>query len=170
MRPTSDKVREALFQILTIRMERPWASCRVLDLFAGTGALGLEALSRGAMDVVFVDYHHESLGLIKKNLAATGFMDRAVVAGIDILKHKRKFLKLVENQLFDLVLADPPYSRGMAASALELINESCCVRDGGWMVLEERKGVDLNRDGLSLDLEFSRCYGQTCVWFFTKTR
>ncbi len=170
MRPTSDMVREALFQILTVRMERSWEECRVLDLFAGTGALGLEALSRGAREVVFVDNSPEALRLVRKNLDALGFPEKCRVVKADILRPDKRFLRLLENDSFDLVLADPPYSKGLGERALVLVDQTMALAPGGWMVVEEQKGVDMNSlNGLTLELDHLRCYGQTCLWFFRKS-
>ena len=112
VRPTTDKVKESLFNI--IQFEIPGA--RVLDLFAGTGQLGLEALSRGAAEAVFVDSSGKSLAVVKKNAALCGFSDRARFVSGDAFA----FLARGEGP-FDLVLLDPPYHKGMCAKALELL-------------------------------------------------
>lgn len=171
MRPTSDKVREALFQILTVRMERPWDACRVLDLFAGTGALGLEALSRGAREVVFVDRSPEALRLVRKNLDALGLSKRCLEVRADIARPGRGLLNLLETRTFDLVLADPPYARGLGEKALSLVDQAAALAPGGWMVVEEQKGMLKRVPGsLTLEQDHVRCYGQTCLWFFRKAR
>jgi len=102
-RPTSDRVRESIFNaLLSIGALR---GAKVLDLFAGSGALGIEALSRGARQCVFIDNRAQALTAIRKNLASTGFDRRGVVVGDDALRYLR-----AEPTRFDLVLADPPYA------------------------------------------------------------
>jgi 16S rRNA (guanine966-N2)-methyltransferase len=100
VRPVSDRVREGLFSSLADRVE----GAHVLDLFAGTGALGIEALSRGAADAVFVDRDRRSVGAIRQNLARTGFEDRARVLRADAARS----LEGLEGP-YDLVFVDPPY-------------------------------------------------------------
>jgi 16S rRNA (guanine(966)-N(2))-methyltransferase RsmD len=112
LRPTSDRVKESIFNILREEIE----GRLILDLFAGTGNLGIEALSRGARKVVFVEKGRHALGLIQKNLAQFGFEGRAEVLPIDanraigILKQRR--------QTFDLIFMDPPYEKGLIEKTL----------------------------------------------------
>lgn len=110
VRPTTDKVKESLFNI--IQFEVPDA--RVLDLFAGTGQLGLEALSRGAAEAVFVDASGKSLATVKKNAELCGFTDRAKLVHADALS----WLSRGEGE-FDLVFLDPPYHKGLCDKAFE---------------------------------------------------
>ena len=112
VRPTTDKVKESLFNI--IQFEVPGA--RVLDLFAGTGQLGLEALSRGAREAVFVDASKKSLATVKKNVALCGFSARAKLVGGDAMA----YLARAEGP-FDLVFLDPPYHHGLCAEAFGLL-------------------------------------------------
>ena len=130
-RPTSSFVREALFSMLS-----PWLSgARVLDLFAGTGALGLEALSRGAEHAVFVDAF--SCKILKANVSMVG-TDSTEVLCMDVLKALKS---LSENHVrFDIVLLDPPYdARGLQAEALEFLYASGMVSPDGLVVLERRR-------------------------------
>jgi 16S rRNA (guanine966-N2)-methyltransferase len=111
VRPTADRVREAWLSIVT-----PWlADARVLDLFAGSGALGLEALSRGAREATFVDLNHASIDAIKANVASLGMTDRAVVVRRDALR----FLGPLAGRPYDVAFADPPYGVGTAAKTVE---------------------------------------------------
>ena len=112
VRPTTDKVKESLFNI--IQFEIPGA--RVLDLFSGTGQLGLEALSRGAAEAVFVDASGKSLATVKKNVALCGFGDRSRLVSGDAFA----YLARGEGP-FDLVFLDPPYHKGLCGRALELL-------------------------------------------------
>jgi 16S rRNA (guanine966-N2)-methyltransferase len=180
LRPTSDLVREALFQILHARLEFPWESCSVLDLFAGTGALGIEALSRAVREVVFVDHHRSSLDLIRRNLSLCGFSERAKVVRADIRTSPNSFNRVLKYGPFNLIFADPPYSQGLGKKAMEWVAETCALASGGWMVIEEFKGEKFphqvmssreteekeHRAKLSLQLVDSRIYGQTELWFY----
>lgn len=122
IRPTADRVREALFSILADRV----AGARVLDLFAGTGALAIEALSRGADDAVLVDSSREAVRAIERNLDAMALSDRARVVRSDVWR----FLDLGPSTgAFDLIFADPPYTIGAASGGRILSG----VVTGGWM-------------------------------------
>ncbi|MGR3568782.1 MAG: 16S rRNA (guanine(966)-N(2))-methyltransferase RsmD, partial [Pseudooceanicola nanhaiensis] len=160
LRPTTDRVRESLFSALAGgRYGDPLSGARVLDLFAGTGALGLEALSRGADFVTFVDDGRVATRLIKQNVAALGGAPRAR------LMH-RDARRLPENTEppATLVFLDPPYGRALGAPVL-----TAC-RSGGWIapdaliVWEENTGQTAP-DGFSLI--DSRRYGDTHVTFLT---
>ncbi len=130
IRPTTDKVKEALFSILT---EKIWAS-RVLDLFSGTGGLGLEALSRGAQACVFGDHSKESLRLIRANIAHCKAQEGAQVVPGDF----RKTLGSLTGQ-FDIILLDPPYGRNFLLPAFELIRRQELLAADGVIVAEHRK-------------------------------
>lgn len=112
LRPTSDRMRESLFSMLAERV----AGARFLDLYAGVGTVGLEALSRGAAEAVFVESHRPAVRLIEENAAACGFADRAFTLAIPV----ERALALLRRQgrPFDLIFVDPPYGRGEAAGAL----------------------------------------------------
>ena len=112
VRPTTDKVKEAVFSAIQFEVE----GARVLDLFCGSGQMGIEALSRGAQSCVFVDASRASQNVTKKNLTTTGLMSKARVAAMDY----ELFLKSTKDQ-FDLVFLDPPYSKGFVQKALPLI-------------------------------------------------
>ena len=179
LRPTSDLVREALFQILSVRLEFPWESCNVLDLFAGTGAIGIEALSRAVREVVFVDHHRSSLDLIRRNLSLCGFSERAKVVRADIRTSPKSFDHILKYGPFSLIFADPPNSRGLGKKALEWVDRTGVLVPGGWMVIEEFKAEKLpyavmcgseekktHKAKSSLQLVDSRIYGQTELWFY----
>jgi 16S rRNA (guanine966-N2)-methyltransferase len=176
LRPTSDLVREALFQILNVRLEFPWESYNVLDLFAGTGALGIEALSRAARNVVFVDNQRSSIDLIRRNLSLCGFSKYAKVVRADIMANPKSFDRILKYGPFSLIFADPPYSRGLGKKALEWVDRTGILVPGGWMVIEEFKGEEVlmcgseenkeHRAKSSLQFVDSRRYGQTELWFY----
>ncbi len=124
VRPTSDRLRETLFNILAHRFDLPRAGTRVLDLFAGTGALGLEAVSRGAVAALFVETAAASRGLIRQNIEAFGLTGAA-----RILRRDATDLGAAGTiKPFDLVFCDPPYGAGLGEEAL------ACARSGGWLV------------------------------------
>src|SRR4051812_46034104 len=126
LRPTADRLREALFNILAHGYDDPITGARVLDLFAGTGALGIEALSRGAAFTLFVDDGAEARALLRQNVEALGLGGTSKV-------YRRDATKLGPAHPmppFGLVFADPPYRQGLAEQAL------VSARDGGWLAAE----------------------------------
>ena len=125
-RPTTDKVKESLFSIIQFDIE----GRRVLDLFAGTGQLGIEALSRGAAEAVFVDWRPDAVRLVQENLALCGFTDRARVKSGDALAY------LKSGEKFDLIFLDPPYAAGLLGPALEEIARFDICREHGIIVAE----------------------------------
>ncbi|WGW04910.1 16S rRNA (guanine(966)-N(2))-methyltransferase RsmD [Tropicibacter oceani] len=155
LRPTTDRVREALFNMLDGgRFGAPFDGTRVLDLFAGTGALGLEALSRGAAFVTFVEKGRVGQQLIRENLKILDCADRARLIGADALRLPR-----AEAQA-DLVFLDPPYGKGMGEKALT------AARAAGWIAPEalivwEESAPQVAPEGFAL-LEH-RKYGDTTV-------
>ncbi len=170
IRPTTDRAREALFSILGNRV----AAARILDLFAGTGALGLEALSRGAKLVVFVDYHHAALQLIRKN--CTNCIQSMEFASFNkpvILKHDLqrnfhlKFPQSVKDTVFDLIFLDPPYGQGLAKSCLNEIDTSDLIHPSTLVIAEARSSETLPHSFTRLTLSDQRKYGDTGFWFYT---
>ena len=131
IRPTTDNVKEAVFNIIQFDVE----GRRVLDLFAGTGQLGIEALSRGAASCVFVDRDREAVRLVKDNLKACGL--KATVLQEDALSYLRV------GEEFDLIFVDPPYDSGLYAPVLETINLVDKLSDGGIIICETRKEIEL---------------------------
>jgi 16S rRNA (guanine966-N2)-methyltransferase len=141
-RPTADQVRKAIFDILGPEVE----GARVLDLFAGSGALGIEALSRGAADAVFVESSREACSIILDNLVATGLRGRGVVRRADA----ERFLARRASNPFDLAFLDPPYARGLGFVARILgklgsgapgsDRGSNWIRTGGTVVVESAVG------------------------------
>jgi 16S rRNA (guanine966-N2)-methyltransferase len=123
IRPTADRLREALFNILTHAYDDPVGGARVLDLFAGTGALGLEAASRGAGFVLFVDDGAEARALIRGNVEMLGFGGSSKVYRRDATK----LGPVSPLEPFSLAFLDPPYGKGLAEHAL------ASARDGGWL-------------------------------------
>jgi len=126
VRPTTDQVKEAMFNIIQFDIE----GRRVLDLFAGTGQLGIEALSRGAAECVFVDASRDSLKLVRENLRRCGL--QASTLQCDALGYLRR------GERFDLVFLDPPYGSGLDVQAVGAVKEFDILAKGGIMVCESR--------------------------------
>jgi 16S rRNA (guanine966-N2)-methyltransferase len=129
IRPTSDRIRESLFNMLGHRLGG-FSGKRVLDGFAGTGALGLEALSRGAAFAQFVDRDRDALALCRRNATALGLVQRAAFQLADMT------LSPPGGDPFDLVLLDPPYGQGLAGKALETLSDAGRLEPGAVIVIE----------------------------------
>lgn len=132
VRPTSERVKESLFNIVQFDLE----GRRVLDLFAGSGQLGLEAVSRGAAQAVLVDCARESIDVIRKNTAHCGFSDRVQIVHTDFASYLA-----ANRQKFDLAFLDPPYSTGLLQKALPLVVEA--MNPGGTILCEHPAGEPL---------------------------
>ncbi len=164
IRPTSDRLRESLFNILAHAYGDPAAGARVLDLFAGTGALGIEALSRGAAFALLVDQGAEARALIRQNIDALGL-------GAVTRVFRRDATKLGPAhpvEPFGLVFLDPPYRKGLAPPAL------ACLRDGGWLapdalvIVEEAADAELPHV-IGFDEMERRTYDDTALVFLRAT-
>ena len=159
LRPTSDRVRGAIFSILgSIMGPDALEGGRVLDLFAGTGALGIEALSRGADWVDFVEANGRRAQQLRDNLQALGLSDRAKV-------HTGK-VEVVVDRLggaYKLVLADPPYAVDDLPELLELLNKKGTLVDESVVVIEHRHDTELAEVHKRLELLTRRRYGDTSV-------
>jgi 16S rRNA (guanine966-N2)-methyltransferase len=162
-RPTTDRVREALFAILSSAGALEGA--RVLDLYAGTGALALEALSRGAASATLVESAREALAALRANLAALGVEDRARVLAAEVA---RAIPRLASGDPFDLVLADPPWSQvedGDAVRALAALARSGALSTEALVVLEHAARTPVPAlEGLALT--DARRYGDTALAFY----
>ncbi len=132
VRPTSDKVKESMFSI--IQFDIPGAS--VLDLFAGSGQLGIEALSRGASHCVFVDKSAASTAVIRENISSTGFVKSSRILTMDSID----YLKTAKNGL-DIALLDPPYRMGLIEKAMPLLYSK--MNDGGIVICEHESELIL---------------------------
>ena len=129
-RPTLDRLRETLFNILMPQLPQS----RFLDLFAGSGANGIEALSRGAATAVFVDQAPECIQVIRENLEHTRLGDRAEILACDYI---RALSMLAERkQKFDLIFLDPPYQAGLTGEALRAIVKGDLLEKDGWVIVE----------------------------------
>lgn len=139
IRPTSDRLREALFNILHHGHGLPSPTTRVIDLFAGTGALGLEAMSRGAAFALFVETSVEGRGLIRTNIEALG-----LTGATRILRRDATRLGAAGTiQPFDLAFCDPPYAQGLGETALASAAAGGWLKPGAVCVFEEREDADV---------------------------
>ncbi|EJF90792.1 16S rRNA (guanine(966)-N(2))-methyltransferase RsmD [Bartonella tamiae] len=162
IRPTTDRTRESLFNILASRQNNFWHNRRVLDLFSGTGALGIEALSRGAEAAVFVEHSVEGRALIHKNIEAIGLQGVARI----LRRDATRLGPIGTMKPFDSVFADPPYNRGLAEKAL------ISALEGGWLlpnttlIIEESCEASLNLPEIFF-LDDVRHYGGTIIRIYT---
>lgn len=155
-RPTSDRVREALFSMLDARMDLEDAA--VLDLYAGSGALGLEAISRGARHAVFVEADRKALSAIRANIATCDAGDRTTLVGrsvVDFLAGPR--------QRFELILADPPYAIDDEELTAVLVDVVESLADDGLLVLERGKRSPATSWPQSVEVVVTKTYGDTRV-------
>jgi len=158
-RPTADRVKEAVFS--AIQFEIPNAS--FLDLFAGSGQMGIEALSRGASYAVFVDVHREACRLIQENIKLTGFERMAQIVQSDYMGYLERC-----REKFDLIFLDPPYAEVFLENALKKISEIDILTDCGIIICERPadKRLDMEIPGLSRSKDYR--YGKTWITIFQK--
>ncbi len=178
-RPTASLVREALFQILTFKLNQPWEETSVLDLFAGAGSLGIEALSRGARHVQFVEKNRVAAGILKKNLHMCRFEENSDIFLAELGAKAPSTLRWLQRTLnpAHLILADPPYNTHLSSWTLTWTIEQRKLCSGGVMVIEESNAAKLPESLASLPcnehgdvdelrLFDFRSYGQTTLWFY----
>jgi 16S rRNA (guanine966-N2)-methyltransferase len=162
LRPTADRVREAIFNILGYDLSELW----VLDLFAGTGAMGLEALSRGAAFVVMVEQHPAAIRLIGRNLAGCGNPENVRVHKLDLRRGLKRLTD--QNYSFDLVFLDPPYGRGLTQRCLEQLGTGKLLNEAATVVSEHSSDENLTSIYGCLHRQTMRVYGTTGVSFYSR--
>ena len=158
-RPTADRVKEALFSI--INFDLPGA--KVLDLFGGTGQLGIEALSRGADHAVFVDAREDACKIIRENLKRTKLEGQGRVVRSDYLDYLRRC-----KEQYDIIILDPPYAEVFLENALKCITEIDILQTGGIIVAERPLGKELpcTFEGYTRSKDYK--YGQTLLTLYRK--
>ena len=156
VRPTTDHVKQAVFNILQFDME----GRRVLDLFAGTGQLGIEALSRGAKSCVFIDESREAVKIVKENLKACGLS--APVLQENALNYLRR------GERFDLIFVDPPYDAGLYEPVLNTLNSVDNLSDGGIIICEARRETALPELPAPYRKGKEYRYGKVKICIYTK--
>jgi 16S rRNA (guanine(966)-N(2))-methyltransferase RsmD len=158
-RPVTDRVKEALFNILGADVEdSAW-----LDLFAGTGSIGIEALSRGARNVVFTDKAHQAIATLRRNLELTGFAGRAEVLRTDALRY---IAQAPANRRFDYIYVAPPQYQGIWADTLHALDEHPLLAEDGWVIVQIHP-KELGRIRLETLVPLrERRYGSTLLLFY----
>lgn len=162
VRPTADRVKEALFSILQSRFDLRGAV--VLDLFAGTGSMGVEALSRGAARVVFVEQDRRAAAIVKQNIAICGFAPQAELRVVPV--HRALATLASGRARFDGVFADPPYGKGLLGETLGQLATADILRPGAWVIVEGRIDDDVAEEFGPLRLTQTRRYGKTKLMLF----
>lgn len=160
IRPTSDRLRETIFNILAHAHEGAVEGARAIDLFAGTGALGLEAISRGARFALFVDDGAEARALLRENIEALG------LGGLTRI-FRRDAARLGDappGEKFTLAFLDPPYGRGLAPCALRALADGNWLAPGAIVVIEEAAGEEIKLPARFERLD-GRAYGETQIVF-----
>jgi 16S rRNA (guanine966-N2)-methyltransferase len=160
VRPTADRVKEALFNILP----RDFSGAHVLDLFAGSGNLSIEALSRGAARAVLVDASARSAAMIRENLRHLGLTAQTEVWVAPVARSLRTLARRSDS--FDYVFLDPPYDRGFAGRSLEIIGRSNLLRATGTLVIEHSMREAVSPAYGPLQLHDQRGYGDTRLSFY----
>ena len=161
LRPTSDRVREALFSILTGRIP----DSKVLDLCCGTGTVGLEAISRGAAEVVFVDHHQDSLLVLRENLKRCGNPPEATVLESDAWKIARE-PQFLHYAPFDIIFVDPPYQHQRMEQLLCAVGTKQIITQDGMMIVEHFWKTSLPAEVGCLQQIRQARYGDTVLTFF----
>ena len=159
-RPTSDKVKGAIFNTLGDKV----CEARVLDLFAGTGNLALEALSRGARIAVLVENNREAQLVIRKNIEKLDAGNKARLISLDVFKYISKYLE----ESFDLIFLDPPYGEGLVPKAVSLLKENRCLSANGVIIAETAKNEALEGDLYPFEIRRTGNYGDTKVWYLQR--
>lgn len=161
-RPTLDRIKESLFNIIQNQI----CGANVLDLFAGSGALGLETLSRGAKSAVLCDYSHKAISIIKENVEKTHFEKQVRVLNNDY----KKSLNLLKNERFDIIFLDPPYESEFDIDALKIILEYELLSENGIIILEtdhiEEKQKQLEK--ININIYDLRNYGRVSLFFLNR--
>ena len=164
IRPTADRAREALFSIIGVEVQ----GAAVLDLYAVTGALGLEALSRGAELAVFVDNSTRAVGIISKNIGLCGFFDKTSLFQRDLSRGLSFLAKGLPETTFSVVFADPPYRKRISGFMLNELAKASLLAPRALVVIEEDALADLPSKVGVLTLIDQRRYGDTGFWFYRR--
>jgi len=159
-RPTTDKIRQSIFNILMNDI----VNTSVLDIFAGFGALGIEALSRGAAEAFFIESGHKQVEIIKVNLETLDL--KAEIMESDYSKACRDLQK--SGKIFDLIFADPPYEKIIPAEVIETVMQYNLLKNGGLFIIEHKSGQVVKSD--HVELLKKRKFGQTEVSFYVNRR
>ncbi len=162
LRPTSGRVKEALFSMIADRLP----NARVLDLYAGTGALGLEALSRGAQEVIFVENQNSSLHILRENISRCGSTQDSTIIAQDVLTFLSTETLRRDPTPFNLIFADPPYETADFLPLLTQLETSRRVDRDGLIIIEHFKKASLPQEAGDLRQVRQSRYGDTMLTFF----
>lgn len=156
-RPTLDRVKESMFNMIQLHLY----NAKVLDLFAGSGALGIEAISRGAKECCFVDEHRESMRVIRENVTKTKFNNNSTTRLMDFPRALKSLQR--EGKAFDLIFLDPPYGKGFVEEALKIIAQENLLAPDGLVIIEQDKKESLEISEEDYFLWKEKKYGNTFV-------
>ena len=163
VRPTQDRVREALFNVITPQIQGK----RVLDLFAGSGSLGIEAMSRGAEKATFVENNLKCIHIIKKNIERVAIEDKTVVLKMDVFRALGKFEE--KGDVFDIVFLDPPYYKELPKKTLIMLSQYDILSPTNTIVIEHFKKDNIPENINNILIYNQKKYGDTVLSFFRKT-
>lgn len=158
-RPTTDRIKESLFNMLSPRLY----DCRFLDLFSGTGAIGIEALSRGARQAVFAEQNKDCASILMKNLIHTKLQDKGLLFTMDVASTLNLLAK--QKEPFDIIFLDPPYHSSLAEATLHQLSNSHLLQPNGLLVLEHSSQEPVVYPGWNVDKE--KIYKTTKLTFLT---
>ncbi|ACB84931.1 16S rRNA (guanine(966)-N(2))-methyltransferase RsmD [Natranaerobius thermophilus] len=164
IRPTSDKVKESIFNML-----QDITDTHVLDMFCGSGNLGLESLSRGARDVTFIDNNISAIKLVRNNVKLCEFSSQVEIIKDDIFKWLSKGVQ-AKNTAFDLVFADPPYRQGYTDKLLSSEELAAIISHGGLLILEHEQGKLIETELKLWKQVKEKNYGDTTITILTPLR
>ncbi|MBP1760291.1 MAG: methyltransferase, RsmD family [Firmicutes bacterium] len=159
-RPTSDKVKGAIFNVLGNKI----INSRVLDLFAGTGNLAIEALSRGSHEVVLVEKNFDAFQIIRRNLEQLGVSQKSKPFLMDAFKFIHKY----PDEVFNLIFLDPPYRQGLITKVLLTLKECSYLTPDGVIIAETAKDEELTDDIYPFEVRKTGEYGDTKVWYLQR--
>ena len=161
-RPTLDRYKETLFNTMQTYIPGSY----FIDVFAGTGAIGIEALSRGAVRAVFIENNKKALAVINENLEKTHLTENAEVIGSDAIS---ALMRLEKDGPADVIFIDPPYNRGLELQTLKLLGNSCLAGEDTLVVVEASNNTELSEfDGLGFNIIKTKDYRTNRHIFFTK--
>lgn len=157
IRPTSDRVKESLFNMLGARL----FDCAFLDLFAGTGGIGIEAYSRGATQVVFIDESAKSIKVLKTNLEKLQIQEQVEVYNTDYINAINKLAS--DNRKFDIIFIDPPYLKGYAQNALVQLADNKVLKEDAIVIIEHDIQDKMPESAGNLNMQRQKKYGNTML-------
>ena len=159
-RPTTDRVKESIFSVIGEKV----CDADILDLFAGTGNLGIEALSRGARTALFIDNDAQATKTIEENLELTHFLNQSEIWTCDVFGALRRLHTI--SREFDVIFADPPYEKGFGGKTYIILEEKSLLKLQGIFILEHSISEEIPTDSDHMKLMTQKLYGQTAVHFF----